>query len=312
MGPDKLGPAVTGLVNSILNLRTRQTYKQAWQSLKQFLPSIGISTCLPLSIDTLLAYIAYLNGKDYAAATIATHVSAFSFVHKINNLPSPSDSFLISRILKKLLINSPSDYRKPISPEILIQIIGSLSHICKSYYETSLFRCMFIIAFLAMLRISEFTSGNRSNHNIMYENVVVNTDNVVLTLLSYKHSAAPVSLVLNAVRNKTMCPVQAMRSYLINRGTNSGYLFVQADGSPISRSHFTKRLNECLKFCGVDTQNITSHSFRIGGATHAARCGHSDDAVKKMGRWKSNALSRYIRLPSLQVGPSPHEMWAPT
>ena len=116
-----------------------------------------------------------------------------------------------------------------------------------------------------MLRINEFTFGNRSNHNIMYENVVVNTDNVVLTLLSYKNCAAPVSLLLNAVRNKTICPVRAMRSYLINRGTNSGYFFLQADGSPISRSYFTKRLNEYLKFYGVDTQIITSHSFRIGG-----------------------------------------------
>ena len=103
-----------------------------------------------------------------------------------------------------------------------------------------------------------------------------------------------------------------MRSYLINRGTNSSYLFVQADGSPMSHSYFTKRLNECLKFSGVDTQNITSHSFRIRGATHTARCGQSDDNVKKMRRWKSSALSRYIRLPSLQVGPRPRDMWAPT
>ena len=99
-----------------------------------------------------------------------------------------------------------------------------------------------------------------------------------------------------------------MRSYLINRGTNSGYLLVRTDGSPISRFYFTKRLNECLKFCRVDTQNITPHSFRIGDATHAARCGHSDNDVKKMGRWKSNALSRYICLPSLQVRPSPHDI----
>ena len=146
----------------------------------------------------------------------------------------------------------------------------------------------------------------------MYENVVVNTDDFVLKLLSHKHSAAPDFLVMNAVRNKTICPFQAMMSYLINRGTISGYLFAQADRSPISCSHFTKCLNECLKFCGVDTQNITLHSFRIGGVTHAARCGHSDDTVKKRGRWKSNALSRYIRLPFLHVEPSPHDMWAPT
>ena len=90
------------------------------------------------------------------------------------------------------------------------------------------------------------------------------------------------------------------------------YLFKRMDLRCYVLNYFTKRLNDCLKFFGVDTQNITSHSFRIRGATNAARCGQSDDDVKKMRRWKSSALSRYIRLPSLQVEPRPRDMWAPT
>ena len=33
--------------------------------------------------------------------------------------------------------------------------------------------------------------------------------------------------------------------------------------------------------CGIHTQNITLHSFRQGGVTHAARCGNSDDDINK-------------------------------
>ena len=33
--------------------------------------------------------------------------------------------------------------------------------------------------------------------------------------------------------------------------------------------------------CGIHTQNITLHSVRQGGVTHAARCGNSDDDINK-------------------------------
>ena len=46
--------------------------------------------------------------------------------------------------------------------------------------------------------------------------------------------------------------------------------FCHADMSPISAHQFNIELQRCLAYCGLDTSRYKSHSFRIGGACHAA------------------------------------------
>ena len=47
-------------------------------------------------------------------------------------------------------------------------------------------------------------------------------------------------------------------------------------------------LQRCLAYCGLDTSRYRSHSFRIGGACHAADRGYSDAQIRALGRWKSD------------------------
>lgn len=44
--------------------------------------------------------------------------------------------------------------------------------------------------------------------------------------------------------------------------------------------------------------NFSSHSFRVGAATVAARNGVPDHLIQALGRWTSNAYQAYIRTPS--------------
>lgn len=291
-------------MSNILSARTRQLYRQAWESLNRFLTSNNMTASLPLSQDTVLAYIAFLDSNGFAASSIASHFSAFNFVHKIQGFANPGDSFVIKRVINKLTSNKPPDARRPITRQLLLSIINGLPFTAKSAYEIALFRCMFITAFTAMLRISEVCSGNRTNHTLLYEHTLLTPEMVSVTLSTFKHSSGPVTLVLKS-DNSELCPVRAMRAYLQQRGYKPGCLFVFSDDSPVSRSKFVAFLKRCLNYCGEDTKSITSHSFRIGGATNAAQNGYSDDEIKKMGRWKSNALASYIRLPSVLVGPKP-------
>ena len=45
----------------------------------------------------------------------------------------------------------------------------------------------------------------------------------------------------------------------------------------------------------VDSSRYKSHSFRIGGACHAAEKGYSDAQIRALGRWKSYAFKVYLR-----------------
>ena len=68
------------------------------------------------------------------------------------------------------------------------------------------------------------------------------------------------------------------------------------NGSPLTRSQFTGVLAKAIRCLGLPTQVYTSHSFRIGHASDLASKGLSNETIKKLGRWKSDAVERYIRL----------------
>jgi hypothetical protein len=62
-----------------------------------------------------------------------------------------------------------------------------------------------------------------------------------------------------------------------------------------------------LARAGLASVQITPHSFRIGAATLAAAQGKSSEQIRVMGRWKTTAYSRYIRLSSTSATREPLE-----
>ena len=52
----------------------------------------------------------------------------------------------------------------------------------------------------------------------------------------------------------------------------------------------------------VDNNKYHLYRLRIREATYAALKGIPDETIRKMGRWNSNVLSKYIRIPSFSVG----------
>ena len=63
-------------------------------------------------------------------------------------------------------------------------------------------------------------------------------------VLKHKHSdpTRPVELLVH--RDQPICPVSQILDYISMRGSAPGPLFCWADGSPISRSYFTRSLKE--------------------------------------------------------------------
>ena len=74
--------------------------------------------------------------------------------------------------------------------------------------------------------------------------------------------------------------------------------FLLQNGQPLSRNILTDWLRQIMASARVPG-NFSSHSFRIGAATVAARNGVPDHLIQSMGRWSSNACQLYIRAPGL-------------
>lgn len=119
------------------------------------------------------------------------------------------------------------------------------------------------------------------------------------TFLDFKHNYNQRLFSLVIGRQGQFCQVQFLLGYLSLRGYGPGPLFILGDGSPVSRAAFTEKLSMAITYCGLDPSRYKGHSFRIGAASHAADAGMSDAQIRALGRWKSNAYQKYIRIPSL-------------
>ena len=100
------------------------------------------------------------------------------------------------------------------------------------------------------------------------------------------------------IGRRPLCAVRAVMNYLALRGDAPGPLFLLQNGQPLSRNTLTDWLRQIMASARVPG-NFSSHSFRIGAATVAARTGVPDHLIQSMGRLSSNACQLYIRTPGL-------------
>ena len=85
-----------------------------------------------------------------------------------------------------------------------------------------------------------------------------------------------------------------MLAYLTLQGSAPGPLFLFQDGQPLTHSALTSWVRQMAAAAGIPG-NFSSHSFRIGAATVAARNGIPDHQIQTLGRWSSDAYKLYIQ-----------------
>ena len=259
----------------------------------------------PASVGVFAAFIASLYSRHYAPATLMTYMSALSYIHKLAGKADPTQLFVIKKLLAGAQkLSGKPDTRLPISPSILHKIVDATQFIVSSAYLRNMLQSMFLLAFHAFLRIGEITVHSRSwgESIIQLGDVTISNTGIVLIMSHFKHntSGRPVTLSISHT-NDGYCPVQALSRFLKVRGPFKGPLFAFANASPVTRNYFCQYLGKALQWAGLDPTKYKAHSFRIGAATTAADMGISETHIQLMGRWKSTAFRRYVRIPMLQM-----------
>lgn len=84
------------LLSASLAASTQSAYRRSWQLLQSFQGR----TTLPLQVAEICNFIAYLYSSQFSAITISSHISAFSYVHKLLGLPDPSQMFIVKKLLR--------------------------------------------------------------------------------------------------------------------------------------------------------------------------------------------------------------------
>ena len=221
-------------------------------------------------------------------------------------LPDPSIATFprLTYLLKGIHRSLPDHARGrrlPITPEVLEKMHAVWLQEPMTFDKVMLCAAG-CLGFFGFMRSGEFTSTaphTSSGHMLSLGDISIDSRvNPQVVVVHLRHSktdpfSAGVFIYLGRTRG-TLCPVSAMLSYLAIRSSEPGPLFVFADGTPLSREKLVTHLCAALSKAGISTANFSGHSFRIGAASTAARAGFSNSFIQTLGRWKSDAFTRYI------------------
>lgn len=282
-------------------------YGYALNRLTQFRTMYDFEEKWPLPAEHLYRYIAFLSLKGFAVSTILTYISAISYFHKINQMKDSTKNFIVTKMLEGLRRKGKRcDPRTPIMLSTLGKIVPGLFSVCSSHYESIMFSAAFTLAFFGFLRIGEFTAESKKDlcdRPLQLSDIKISSPSPMLRVTIRKsktdQSGQSFTLFINKSKNTSICPVNAMKKYLLLRpAVEQSQLFIHYDGSPLTRYQFCSLLKKVLCFCNIKGGCYRSHSFRIGAASECSFRGIPDDKIKLWGRWRSSAYINYIRLPT--------------
>ena len=254
----------------------------------------------------LLQFISYQSLRGLAHCTVVSSVSTLNFINQLIGGSNLSNVFVIRRALLGLSKQSPSyDTRLPVTPDILLKLCEALPLVVTDNYKIFLFKSMFLLAFYAFLRVGEITVSTSHIHNpnlLQLDNITMSPGGQVsIVFRSYKHQKSKLPFILHIPpQTGSLSLKDILSSYLQLRGFHPGPLFVH-NFQPVTRSHFTSVLAQTARVAKLPLSHIKSHSFRIGAATTALLKGYSQDQIKIMGRWNSDAYKKYLRVQSFTL-----------
>lgn len=292
-----------------ISAATRRAYTASLQKYITFCYQTR-QQAVPATEETLLLFATHLAQQGLSHSTIQVYLSAVRYFHiaageysTSTTQTTPRMNQLLKGIRKSQAMTRQSTQRQPITFQIMESLYTVLSKHTGGYYNMMIWAAC-CTAYFGLLRVSEFTSpANHSNTTNTLQLADVALDSrtepkmIRLTLKQSKTDQFRQGTQIHlGATNHHVCPVQALVRYLANRGGTPGPLFILPNKKPLTRAMFSTALTKALKELNMDSTHFNTHSFRIGAATSAKQAGISDSHLKALGRWKSDAYLKYIRL----------------
>ena len=233
-------------------------------------------------------------------------MSAIGYIHRISNITDPSNSILVKKCINGVRSrgNSRGTDRKrlPIDQVSLSKLCIAAAQCLSNPITTLAFQTLCCVMFFGLFRVSELLGDKRLGiPYIAWKDLEIFEDRIIINLQSYKHSREAAKVILEKQLKRSICPIRKLNKLFTFSRSKDYAVFRSEKGKPITKNTFASMLRKCSLTAGFD-KPFLSHCFRIGGATEAAKQGKSEIQIKSLGRWKSNAYNKYVRLnDSLQL-----------
>ena len=290
----------------------RHNYHVVWCLFSQFYFKLDVK---PVAWENhIVLFAGYLINKGWKPATVHSYMLALKFVLLEDKIKISEDRFLLNSLICacKYRGNHSVKLRLPIQKDLLHAILDQVHTIfmCDSNqpYLNTLYQTMFIMAYYGLFHIGEVAFGS---HVILARDVHVGTNKKKLLFMlrsskTHRESDFQQTVKIKSSNIKgqtrchinTYCPYNMLREFVKLRGKfkdSNEPFFIYRDRSPVTTYSATKTLKLALRKRGFDENNYTFHSLRSGRCVDLLHSGISVETIKKIRRWRSNAIFRYLR-----------------
>ena len=303
---------VTSILHKLQSKQIRDStsanYLSVWRHLNRFFINLDYKENLSWEDRTAL-FGAHLVEGGIQSSTLRSYISAIKHVLKMDGYLWNDNKALLSSLVKGCrLENDRVKIRLPIQKGLLEMLLFEIE---RKYngdqpqpYLVCLYTAVFCLSYYGMFRVGEIALGS---YTIKASDVHVGNKGKILVVLysskTHGKESRPQKVKISAAHMRTkdtknFCPFKVVKKYILMRGphsSNKEQFFVFKDKSPLKPDHVRKLLRELLTRFNLNSSLYDVHSFRIGRACDLEKFGYSVDQIKAMGRWRSNAVYRYLK-----------------
>ena len=243
------------------------------------------------------------------SSTLKSYISAIKSTIKTETNEKWSDEqFELSAIIKACKLKNDTIYtRLLIGKNLLELMLFECHHLFSSQpYLLALYQALFALTFYGLMWIGELTCGSFT-HTLMAKDIHAGKNKnkiliILYTLKTHGHESAPQEIKINEVANmrsaQHFCPFILTRNFIHVKGnynSNSEPFFIFRDGEPVRPEHMRSTLRKLLTSLNLNASLYGTHSLCIGRTVQLFKMGLSIETIKKIGRWRSNAVYKYLK-----------------
>ena len=305
------------LYTSSISPASRRLYCTAWRSYARFALQVGLPLALPIRPRYLHLYVASAAHR-LRPTTLRTYLSALAFFHTLAGFDAspfraPRLRLLLRGAARARITPAARPPRLPLTPQHLLSALVFFRHHF-SPYDALLYHAAFTLAFFGLLRASEFLCplphAYRPSRDLCLSDVAFDRIRGVVYVRIKVSKTDPFGRghVLRLFRTGSpLCPFSALAYFYSARlRLGPGPLFQFLNGRCLTRDALVSVMRDI--FPSVPPAMLSSHCFRIGGASHLCTLGVPDATIQVLGRWSSDAFRRYLRLSNTLIRDLHHRM----
>lgn len=272
---------------------TAKTYRTHLKSYLDFCSKMAIPP-VPVTERSVALFATYLARRLKPSST-RQYLNIVRLLHLESGLPNPlQDSWMVKSTLRGIdRVKGCEVVRKaPITPTMLLEMRQRLNF---SKSPDCVFWGACLLMFFGLLRKSNlFANGAKSfdpkrqlTRDCFHVDAQARTLSVMVTWSKNNQFKERKQLInLPALTPHPLCPVTAIAQAFQLSSPKTP----KAQAFPMTSQNFYSKLKTLLP----ESQQISSHSFRRGGATWALSVGVPGEIIKSLGDWHSTAYLSYL------------------